>query len=197
MWRQTSPTDNTNAKHLSFSVHRGADLCWALGGIICNFTLILPYFQHWGDEPRPRFFSVEEIKWRKKKVFAQNGTLFFPEFRWRPQKKSSLKLEHVFPRILEETCAQTHTQARSQKFAMGGLFWRSGDSTPSCWRLGICGLGPQPPEARGSGGGAPSAQKVCSKSSKSLKKRSSSPPLATLLYATVHTRVKVLGGMQM
>ena len=27
------------------------------GGIICNFTPILPYFQHWGDEARPRFFS--------------------------------------------------------------------------------------------------------------------------------------------
>ena len=26
----------------------GADLCWALGGgIICNFTPIWPYFQHW------------------------------------------------------------------------------------------------------------------------------------------------------
>ena len=32
------------------------------GGIICNFTLILPYFQHWGDEPRPPFFSGEQIK---------------------------------------------------------------------------------------------------------------------------------------
>ena len=39
----------------------GADLCWALGGIICNFTPILPYFQHWGDEPRPRFCSGVEI----------------------------------------------------------------------------------------------------------------------------------------
>ena len=35
-----------------------------------------------------------------------------------------------------------HTQARSQKFAMGG------------W-----GRSPQPPEARGCGGGAPSARK--------------------------------------
>ena len=25
------------------------------GGVICNFTPILPYFQHWGNEPRPRF----------------------------------------------------------------------------------------------------------------------------------------------
>ena len=77
----------------------GADLCWALGEIICNFTPILPS-STWGDEPRPRFCSGEQIKWRpkkevltkygtlfsqiqvktKKKVFTKNGTLFFPEF---------------------------------------------------------------------------------------------------------------------
>ena len=32
------------------------------GGIICNFTPILPYFQDWGGEPRPQFFSGEQIK---------------------------------------------------------------------------------------------------------------------------------------
>ena len=58
---------------------RGANLCWALGGIICNFTPILPYFQHWGDKPRPRFFSGKQIKWRpKKKVFTKNWTVFSP-----------------------------------------------------------------------------------------------------------------------
>ena len=86
-------------------IGRGADLCWALGGIISNFTPILPYFQHWGDEPRPRFCSGEQIKWRskkrsspkmehffpqiqvktkKKKVFTKNGKLFSPEFKWTP-----------------------------------------------------------------------------------------------------------------
>ena len=46
-------------------------------GIIRNFTPILPYFQHWGDEPRPRVCSGEQIKWRpKKKVFTKNETLF-------------------------------------------------------------------------------------------------------------------------
>ena len=78
----------------------GADLCWALGGMICNFTPILPYFQHWGDEPRPRFCSGVEIKWRpkekckqntfspriqpktkKEKVFCKNRTLFPPNLR--------------------------------------------------------------------------------------------------------------------
>ena len=32
------------------------------GGIICNFTPILPYFQHWGDAVRPLLFSREQIK---------------------------------------------------------------------------------------------------------------------------------------
>ena len=36
---------------------RGADLYWALGGIICNFTLILPCFQHWGMNLDQDFFS--------------------------------------------------------------------------------------------------------------------------------------------
>ena len=45
------------------------------------------------------------------------------------------------------------TQARSQKFAMGGLFWGSGSG----------GEGAKPPAAGdlGSGGGASSAQNFC------------------------------------
>ena len=49
-----------------------------IGGIICNFTPILPYFQHWGDEPRPQFCSGSEIQRRPKKM--QMGH-FFPKFR--------------------------------------------------------------------------------------------------------------------
>ena len=68
-----------------------------------------------------------------------------------------------------------HIQARSQKFAMGGGClgglgaeppaaggqWGSGGEAPSCRRLGVWGKSPQPPEARGSGGGDPSARKFC------------------------------------
>ena len=39
----------------------------SIGGIICNFTPIFPYFQHWGDEPRPPFSSGKQIKRRPKK----------------------------------------------------------------------------------------------------------------------------------
>ena len=44
-----------------------------------------------------------------------------------------------------------YDQARSQKSAMGGCFGG----------LGVWWQSPQPPEARGPGGGAPSAQKFC------------------------------------
>ena len=71
------------------------------GGRICNFTPILPYFQHWGDEPWPRFFPGEQIKWR-------------------PKKKSSPKMEYFFPRIQVETRAQMHTEVK----LLGGCRWR-------------------------------------------------------------------------
>ena len=52
-------------------------------------------------------------------------------------------------------------QARSQKFAIGGLFGGSRGEAPSCRRLGVWGQSSQPPEARGSGGRAPSARNFC------------------------------------
>ena len=95
-----------------------ADLCWKLGGIICNFTPILPYFQHWGRwtsttilcrcgnlvktkrliQIEHFFFpnSGEDKKTKRKKVFFKNRTLFLPEFRWRQKKRSSAKIEHFF-----------------------------------------------------------------------------------------------------
>ena len=59
---------------------RDADLCWALGGIICNFIPILPYFQHWGGRTSTAIFLGPQIKWRpKKKLFHQRWkTFFFP-----------------------------------------------------------------------------------------------------------------------
>ena len=67
-----------------YDVRRGANLCWALGGeIICHFTPILPYFQHWRDKPRPRFFSGEQIKWnqrnQKKRSSPEMERLFSPK----------------------------------------------------------------------------------------------------------------------
>ena len=64
------------------------------GGIICNFTPILPYFQHWGDEARQLFFFHVNQEKTKKKVFTENWSVFVPENEWRPkQKKASPKIE--------------------------------------------------------------------------------------------------------
>ena len=65
-------------------------------------------------------------------------------------------------------------QARSQRFAMGGLFRGSGGGAPSRRRpMGVWGQSAQPPEAgglgakspsaggMGSGGSAPSVRKFC------------------------------------
>ena len=65
------------------------------GGVICNFTPILPYFQ-----PRPRFSSGEQIKWR-------------------PKKRSSPKMEQFFPRIHVDTYAHT-----PESNYWGGCRWR-------------------------------------------------------------------------
>ena len=50
-----------------------------------------------GDEPRPRFCSGEQIKWRtKKKFFTKKGTLFSPNSGEDQKKRSSPKMEHFF-----------------------------------------------------------------------------------------------------
>ena len=78
----------------------------SIGGIICNFTPILPYFQHWGGWTSTtilfrcgnlvktkkkmqieHFFSPNSGEDQKKKVFIKNRTLFLPDFRWRPKQK--------------------------------------------------------------------------------------------------------------
>ena len=55
----------------------GAKLCWALGVIICNFTPILPYFQHWGG-------------WISTKTFFRQANLV------KTKKRSSPEMEHFF-----------------------------------------------------------------------------------------------------
>ena len=76
----------------------GANLCWPLGGIICNFTPILPYFWHWGDETRPRFFSGEQIKWR-----PRNGTHL-------PNSGKDLRSDAHQSQIIGGNADEDHTQ---------------------------------------------------------------------------------------
>ena len=46
------------------------------GGVICNFTPILPYYQHWGDDLDHDFVQVWKFSEDHKK--NANGTLFSP-----------------------------------------------------------------------------------------------------------------------
>ena len=85
----------------------------SIGGIICNFTPILPYFQHWGGINLDQdFFQVSKLSEDQKKGLHLKWNTFIPEFRWRPKKKvfatnansgedqkkkrSSLEMEHFF-----------------------------------------------------------------------------------------------------
>ena len=79
-----------------------ANLCWALGGIICNFTPILPYFQHWGDEPRPQFFlgGMSKLSQEQKKGLHEKWNTFFP---W----------------IQAETCSQMHNCTSQSNYWRG------------------------------------------------------------------------------
>ena len=96
------------------SCKQGCRSLLSIGGIICNFTPILPYFQRWGDEPRPRFFSGEHIKWRpKREGLHQKWNTFFPNS-GEDQKKTVLhqKWNTFFSRILVKFCAQMHTRVK-------------------------------------------------------------------------------------
>ena len=88
-----------------------------LGGMICNFTLILPYFQHWGGMNLDYdFVQVSKLSEDQKKVFTKNGTLFFPKFRCR-QKKVFSENGTLFSRIQADTYAQMHTRVK----LLGGM----------------------------------------------------------------------------
>ena len=110
------------------------------GGVICNFTPNLPYFQHWGEwtsttilfrcgnlvktkrkMQTDHFFSPNSGEdHEKKKVFSKNRTLFLPDFRWRPKKKmSSAREEHFFPQIYAQlyTLSNYWVGCRSEPFS--------------------------------------------------------------------------------
>ena len=52
-------------------------------GIICNFTPILPYFQHWGMNLDHNFVQVRKLSEDQKKDLHQKWNTF-PEFKWTP-----------------------------------------------------------------------------------------------------------------
>ena len=53
----------------------------SIGGIICNFTPILPYIQHWGMNVDHHFFQVSKLSEDQKKGLHKKWNTFFPEFR--------------------------------------------------------------------------------------------------------------------
>ena len=100
---------------------RGADLCWALGGIICIFTQFCPIFNIGGVEPWPRFCSGEQIKWRPKKRSSPKIEHFFPQIQVNTKKKVFNKTEtFFFYRIQVDTYAQMHTRVELLRGGGGG-----------------------------------------------------------------------------
>ena len=58
-----SPVKPQNPSNFSEDACKhGCKSLLSIGGDNLQFCPILPYFQHWGDEPRPPFFSSEQIK---------------------------------------------------------------------------------------------------------------------------------------
>ena len=51
------------------------------GGIICNFTPILPDFQRWGLNLDHDFVQVSKLNKDQKKGLHQKWNTFFPKFR--------------------------------------------------------------------------------------------------------------------
>ena len=110
----------------------------SIGGIICDFTPILPYFQDWGDEPRPRLFSGDQIKWRsKKKVFSKMEHLFSPKSGEDQKKRSSPEMEHlVSPNAstdLRSGCTQESNYWRGCRWRPYSNCW--GDISPHLPRV--------------------------------------------------------------
>ena len=125
------------AQHISYIFkNSSANLCWALGGIICNFTPILRYFRHWGVWTSTTISSGEQIKfhvskfrWRPKKSRSSPKTEhFFPKTRRRPKKKVFTKNGTLFfPRFQVKTCTWMHTGIKllegMQMKTLLKLFW--------------------------------------------------------------------------
>ena len=69
----------------------------SIGGIICNFTPILPYFQHWGINLDHDFVQVWKFSEDQKNA---KGTLFSPNSgEDQKKKRSSSKIQHFFPQF--------------------------------------------------------------------------------------------------
>ena len=123
---------------------QGCKSLLSIGGIISNFTPNLPFSTLGGMNLDHDFFLASKLSEEQKKGLHQKWNTFFP----RIQVKTKEKDLH-----------QKWNQARSQKFAMwgGANFGVWGQSLQRPKANGGWGYGQnsQPPEAQGSGDGAP------------------------------------------
>ena len=98
------------------------------------------------------YYSPEEIDSAREVLYQH----FPDEARPNNLRKKSFKMNDQ--RSKKNVKDMILVQARSQKFAMGGLFWGSGGGAPSRRRpMGVWGRSPQPPEAGGLGAKPPAA----------------------------------------
>ena len=72
-----------------------------IGGIICNFGSILPYFRHWGMNLDHNFFQVSKLSEdQKKEDLHQKLNSFFPQIPVKTKKKGlHQKRNSIFPQI--------------------------------------------------------------------------------------------------
>ena len=70
----------------------------SIGGIICNFTPILPFSQHWGGMNLDHDFA-QMWKFSEDQKKMQMEHFFSPNSGENPKKRSSSKIEHFFPQI--------------------------------------------------------------------------------------------------
>ena len=71
-----------------------------------------PFSTLGGMNPDQDFFQVSKLGKDQKKVFTRNGTFFSPISGEDQKKRSSPEMEHFFPQIQVQTCAQMHTRVK-------------------------------------------------------------------------------------
>ena len=105
----------------------GANLCWALGGIICNFS---PIFNIGGMNLDHHFFQVSKLSEDQKMEH------FFPKFKWRPIKKKVFTKNETlyYPPIQMEICARMHIRVKLlEKMQMKTILKLLGELQSNYW----------------------------------------------------------------
>ena len=129
--------------------------CRSLLSIVGDNLQFYPIFNIGGMNFDHNFFRVSKLSEDQKKVFDKNGTLFFPEFRWRPKKKKVFtKTGALFsPNSRTDLRSDAHQSQsigvgcrcrprRVARNSQGGLLWGSGGKAPAAGSWGFGGKAP-------------------------------------------------------